>query len=97
MFLWIKNVRTGKRWFVADEHGKKLLKEDDYESLDQNGTAEVSLNDLTVVGLKKRAADQGIANYQSMDKEALIKALSDEQVPETPVADQTQATETPAK
>ncbi|EST12051.1 hypothetical protein [Sporolactobacillus laevolacticus] len=95
--MWVKNKRTGKKWFVTDEHGKKLLKDDDYETLDSSSNAEVDLNDLTVAGLKKRAADKEIENYQSMDKEALIKALSGEQVLEVPQGKQQPTSETPAK
>jgi hypothetical protein len=93
--MWVKNKRTGKKWFVSDEHGKKLLKQEDYESLESTDSAEVDLNDLTVNGLKKRAADKGIENYQTMDKDTLIKALNGEWVPEAPNDDE--KTEAPAE
>ncbi|MCO7127809.1 hypothetical protein NIE88_18850 [Sporolactobacillus shoreicorticis] len=73
--MWIKNIRTAKQWYVSEERGKILLKDDDYVSLEKQADSGFSLDELTVSALKKRAADKGIENYQSLDKEALIKAL----------------------
>lgn len=29
--MWVKNTNTGNVWFVEEEHGKKLLKQDYFE------------------------------------------------------------------
>lgn len=28
--MWVENIRTGKKWFVTEELGKRLLRNEDY-------------------------------------------------------------------
>lgn len=32
--MWLKNKKTGLKWFVAEEHVKRLLKSGDYEQVE---------------------------------------------------------------
>lgn len=85
--MWVKNTRTNKKWFVPFEQGKRLLKDKDYESAEPSADSAVNLAELTVEALRKRAADKAVPGYQSLNKDALIKALNGDQTDDQAVTE----------
>lgn len=73
--MWIQNNKTGHAWCVSEEHGSRLLKNEDFIPFDE---PQNDLNDLTVPELKKLAKERGLNNYSGLKQEELIKLLSGE-------------------
>ncbi|WP_218947456.1 Rho termination factor N-terminal domain-containing protein [Bacillus sp. SH5-2] len=73
--MWIQNNKTGHVWCVSEEHGSRLLKNEDFILFDEPKS---DLNDLTVPELKKLAKERGLNNYSGLKQEELIKLLSGE-------------------
>lgn len=66
--MWVRNKNTGHEWFVSEEHGEQLLKEDYYESFEP----ETDLKTLTVPQLKELATERGIDFPSDIKKDDLI-------------------------
>jgi hypothetical protein len=37
--LWVQNKKTGLKWYVSEEHAKRLLKSGDYEQVEEEEKA----------------------------------------------------------
>lgn len=73
--MWIQNNKTGHVWCVSEEHGSRLLKNEDFIPFDE---PQSDLDDLTVAELKELAKERGLNNYSSLKREELIELLNGE-------------------
>ncbi|PEM28959.1 hypothetical protein CN617_11490 [Bacillus wiedmannii] len=76
--MWIQNNKTGHVWCVSEEHGRRLLRYEDFISIDEPQKPQSNLNDLTVSELKELAKEKGLKGYSSLNREELIELLNGE-------------------
>ncbi|OOR22702.1 Rho termination factor N-terminal domain-containing protein [Bacillus wiedmannii] len=76
--MWIQNNKTGHVWCVSEEHGRRLLRYEDFISIDEPKKTKSNLINLTVPELKKLAKERGLNNYSGLKQEELIELLNGE-------------------
>lgn len=76
--MWIQNNKTGHVWCVSEEHGSRLLRYEDFISIDEPQKGQVDLNDLTVSELKELAKERGLKGYSNLNRDELIELLGGE-------------------
>lgn len=80
--MWIKNNKTGHVWYVSEEHGTQLLRNEDFVSIGEPKRQTIDnpneFEELNVADLKDLAKERGLKGYSNLNRDDLIELLGGE-------------------